>query len=88
VNTDDPEPRLCQAERRVLKIQAKLHRWARENNHTTPRDLRRARCIERCSPGSGSGPGKRAGREAGTAPRADFTGEGGMVRRDGGRAAR
>ncbi|RNL72088.1 IS3 family transposase [Streptomyces sp. I6] len=32
----------------------------------------RARCIERCPPGSGSGPGKRAGRKAGTAPRADF----------------
>ncbi|WP_084784611.1 IS3 family transposase [Arthrobacter sp. Hiyo1] len=34
--------------------------------------LWRARCIERCPPGSGSGPGKRAGRKAGTAPRADF----------------
>ena len=32
----------------------------------------RARCIERCPPGSGSGPGKRSGRKAGTAPRADF----------------
>ncbi|MGW0999760.1 IS3 family transposase [Streptomyces sp. NPDC002523] len=32
----------------------------------------RARCTERCPPGSGSGPGKRAGRKAGTAPRADF----------------
>ncbi|MGW7369452.1 IS3 family transposase [Streptomyces sp. NPDC054841] len=28
--------------------------------------------MERCPPGSGSGPGKRAGRKAGTAPRADF----------------
>jgi hypothetical protein len=26
-----------------------------------------------CPPGSGSGPRKRAGRKAGTAPRADFT---------------
>ncbi|MET7391779.1 IS3 family transposase [Streptomyces sp. NPDC005529] len=34
----------------------------------------RARCIERCPPGSGSGPGKRSGRKAGTPPRADFHG--------------
>jgi len=34
--------------------------------------LWRARCIERCPPGSGSGPGKRASRKAGAAPRADF----------------
>jgi hypothetical protein len=37
------------------------------------RGLWRARRIERCTPGSGSGPGKRTGRKAGTAPRADFT---------------
>ena len=37
------------------------------------RDLWRARCIERCPPGSGSGPGKRNSREAVTAPRTDFT---------------
>lgn len=35
------------------------------------RGLWRARCIERCPPGSGSGPGKRTSRKAGTAPRAD-----------------
>lgn len=41
--------------------------------HTQPeRGLWRARCIERCPPGSGSGPGKRASRKADTAPRADF----------------
>jgi putative transposase len=34
--------------------------------------LRRARCIERCTPGSGSGPGKRTSRKTDTAPRADF----------------
>jgi hypothetical protein len=27
VNTDDLEYALCEAERRVLKIQTKLHRW-------------------------------------------------------------
>ena len=32
----------------------------------------RARCVERRPPGSGSGPGKRIGRKADTAPRADF----------------
>lgn len=32
-----------------------------------------ARCPETGTPGAGSGPGKRAGRKAGTAPRADFT---------------
>ncbi|MET8421050.1 IS3 family transposase [Streptomyces sp. NPDC005134] len=42
-------------------------------SNTRPfRGLWRARCIERCPPGSGSGPGKRTGRKAGTAPRADF----------------
>jgi RNA-directed DNA polymerase len=30
VNTDDPESALYWAERRVLEIQTKLHRWARE----------------------------------------------------------
>src|SRR5664280_1573854 len=37
------------------------------------RGLWRARCIERCTPGSGSGLRKRAGQLAGTAPQADFT---------------
>ena len=36
-------------------------------------DLRRARCGESRTAGSGSGPGKRAGRKTGTAPRTDFT---------------
>jgi len=36
------------------------------------RGLWRARCIERCPPGSGSGPGKRIRRKAYTALRADF----------------
>ena len=31
VNTDDPEAVLLQARRRVLKIQTKLHRWARDD---------------------------------------------------------
>ena len=45
-----------------------------EDTTTQPdRVLRRARCIERCTPGSGSGPGKRTSPTAGTAPRADFT---------------
>jgi putative transposase len=36
-------------------------------NHTQPdRGLWRARCIERCPPGSGSGPGKRTSRKADT----------------------
>jgi hypothetical protein len=35
--------------------------------------LRSARCLETGTPGAGSGPGKRAGRKTGTAPRADFT---------------
>ncbi len=35
--------------------------------------LRRARCGESRTAGSGSGPGKRAGRKTGTAPRTDFT---------------
>jgi RNA-directed DNA polymerase len=30
VNTDDPELELLQAEQRVLEIQTKLHRWARQ----------------------------------------------------------
>jgi len=35
--------------------------------------LRSARCLERGTPGAGSGPEKRAGRKARTALRADFT---------------
>ena len=43
-----------------------------EEHHDTPTVLWRARCIERCTPGSGSGPEKRNSRKAVTALRADF----------------
>jgi RNA-directed DNA polymerase len=39
VNTDEPQLRLSQAERRVLEIQTKLHRWAREDPHRRFDDL-------------------------------------------------
>jgi RNA-directed DNA polymerase len=39
VNTDEPELRLSQAERRVLEIQTKLHRWARDDPHRRFDDL-------------------------------------------------
>ncbi len=41
VNTGDPELEyaFCQAERRVLGIQAKLHRWARDDPHRRFDDL-------------------------------------------------
>ena len=39
VNTDDPELRLSQAERRVLEIQTKLHRWAGDDPHRRFDDL-------------------------------------------------
>ena len=41
MNTGDPELEyaLCQAERRVLGIQAKLHRWARDDPHRRFGDL-------------------------------------------------
>jgi len=41
VNTGDPELDLVffEAERRVLEIQAKLHRWAREDSHQRFDDL-------------------------------------------------
>jgi RNA-directed DNA polymerase len=39
VNTDDPSLRLSQAERRVLEIQTKLHRWARDDPHRRFDDL-------------------------------------------------
>lgn len=44
--------------------------WVKQGN---PRGLWRARCIERCPPGSGGGSRRRTGREAGTAPRSDLT---------------
>jgi RNA-directed DNA polymerase len=39
VNTDEPELGLLQAERRVLEIQTKLHRWARDDPHRRFDDL-------------------------------------------------
>jgi RNA-directed DNA polymerase len=39
VNTDEPELRLVQAEQRVLEIQTKLHRWARDDPHRRFEDL-------------------------------------------------
>jgi RNA-directed DNA polymerase len=39
VNTDDPKHRLVRAEQRVLGIQAKLHRWARQEPHRRFDDL-------------------------------------------------
>ena len=39
MNTDDPSLRLSQAERRVLEIQTKLHRWARDDPHRRFDDL-------------------------------------------------
>jgi hypothetical protein len=68
VNTDDPSLRLSQAERRVLEIQTKLHRWARDDNRKPQRDLWSARCLEKGTPGAGSGPGKRPGTNRDRAP--------------------
>src|SRR5215208_5384165 len=67
VNTGDPAAALT--ERRVLKIQTTLYQGPVRPTW----DLRRARCGESRTAGSGSGPGKRAGRKTGTAPRTDFT---------------
>jgi RNA-directed DNA polymerase len=39
VNTDELEHALYEAERRVLKIQTKLHRWARDDSHRRFDDL-------------------------------------------------
>jgi RNA-directed DNA polymerase len=39
VNTDDPELALLRAEDRVLEIQTKLHRWARDDPHRRFDDL-------------------------------------------------
>ena len=39
MNTDELEDALAGAERRVLEIQAKLHRWAREDPHRRFDDL-------------------------------------------------
>ena len=40
---------------------------------TSGQDTWSARCVETRTPGAASGPGKRAGREASTAPRSDST---------------
>ena len=69
MNTGDPETVLYRAERRVLKIQTKLY----QGSGRPTWGLWRARCGESRTAGSGSGPGKRAGRKTGTAPRTDFT---------------
>jgi hypothetical protein len=61
--------RPLRAERRVLKIQTTLYQEICQPTW----DLRRARCGESRTAGSGSGPGKRAGRKTGTAPQTDFT---------------
>lgn len=39
MNTDQLEHATCKAERRVLEIQAKLHRWARDDPHRRFDDL-------------------------------------------------
>ena len=39
MNTDDPELALLRAEDRVLEIQTKLHRWARDDPHRAFGDL-------------------------------------------------
>ncbi len=39
MNTDDPDSALPQAERRVLEIQTKLHRWASDDSHRRFDDL-------------------------------------------------
>ena len=39
VNTDESELALFRAERRVREIQAKLHRWARDDPHRRFDDL-------------------------------------------------
>jgi RNA-directed DNA polymerase len=39
VNTDELEYVLIKAERRVLEIQTKLHRWARDDPHRRFDDL-------------------------------------------------
>src|SRR4051812_22110854 len=39
VNTDEPAQAVHEAERRVLKIQTKLHRWARDDPHRRFDDL-------------------------------------------------
>jgi RNA-directed DNA polymerase len=39
VNTDEPEHALVGAEQRVLRIQTKLHRWARDDPHRRFDDL-------------------------------------------------
>ena len=63
---------------RVAGIQAKLHRWAAADPGRRFDDLFNlvhgsARCAERRTAGAARGPGKRAGGNPGTAPRAYST---------------
>jgi hypothetical protein len=57
---------------------------SRPRQLTSGQDTWSARCAETRTSGAASGPGKRAGRKASTAPRSDSTG---AERRDGGFAA-
>jgi hypothetical protein len=48
VNTDDPELAVGEEERRVLRIQAKLHRWARDDRAPSkPREQYYSRRIRK-----------------------------------------
>ena len=76
MNTGEPELiGLYSAERRVLEIQAKLHRWAGDDEakRQARRGLWSARCAERCTPGAGGDPGKPTDGNTGRAPRIDLT---------------
>ena len=64
MNTDELEQAIYMAERRVLEIQAKLHRWAGEDPHRRFDDLFNLVCRSRLPAGRlGSGAGQQ-GREA------------------------
>ena len=75
VNTDELEAVTEVARRRVLEIQAKLHRWVRDDpHHSVPHGT----CGEpgagtTGTPGSGGDSGKPTGRNTGRAPRVDLT---------------
>src|SRR5258708_273345 len=59
VNTDELEYAMYGAERRVLEIQAKLHRWAGEDPHRRFDDLFVRHEAPECRAGV-EGPGRRA----------------------------
>ena len=69
MNTGEPEYAILVAERRVLEIQSKLHRWF----DTGRRDLWRARCGESRTPGSGGDSEKPTSGDTGRALRVDLT---------------